>query len=70
VELSGTGRNEESNYLGSDDKSYTRQAKAGNAVAVIQPSSEDALVTFLGKQDANIDSGCSITMTPYRGDVN
>ncbi|PLW22540.1 hypothetical protein PCASD_16150 [Puccinia coronata f. sp. avenae] len=40
VELGGTGRDDESDYSGSDDESYTRQAKAGNAVAVLQPTLE------------------------------
>jgi hypothetical protein len=31
---------------------------------------ESALASVSDKRDANIDSGCSITMTPYKGDVD
>jgi hypothetical protein len=67
VELGGDGRDEESDYSGSNNKSYSKSAKAGNVSVFEHP--ETALLSSHRKKDANIDSRCSISMTPYQGDV-
>jgi hypothetical protein len=54
--------------LGLDDESYSRQAKAGNAV--VAPSATALSLTgVLSKGNININSGCLVTMTPYGDNV-
>jgi hypothetical protein len=68
VEIGGTVRDEESDYSGLDDKSYSCQAKAGNAV--VTPSATALSLTDAPRErDINIDSGCLVTMTPYGNNV-
>ncbi|OAV90920.1 hypothetical protein PTTG_28151 [Puccinia triticina 1-1 BBBD Race 1] len=61
VDLGNDKNGEDSDYSGSDvDK------PAGNAVAVVGHAANTVAIPH---KDANLDSGCSNCMTPYRADV-
>jgi hypothetical protein len=69
VELRGAGCNNDSDYSGSDKLLYSWPAKAGNKVALCRGAIKLAANAAVVKRDSNIDSGCSITMTPYKDDL-
>ncbi|OAV86388.1 hypothetical protein PTTG_29936 [Puccinia triticina 1-1 BBBD Race 1] len=67
VDLGGDDNNKDSDYSGSDVDGPARpSARAGNAVAVEEHT---ANAVTISRKDANLDSGCSNCMTPYRADV-
>ena len=68
VELGGDGRDDKSDYSGLEEELSLRQAKVSNAVA-IDSALEFSSAAVSRKRNANIDSGCSITMTPYKADL-
>jgi hypothetical protein len=69
VELGGAGSNDESNYSGLDKLLYSWPAKVVNAVALFRGAPEPAANAVVVKRDSNIDSGCSIIMTPYKDNL-
>ncbi|PLW51817.1 hypothetical protein PCASD_00802 [Puccinia coronata f. sp. avenae] len=69
VGIGGAGCDEELDYSRSDDGSSSHPAKAGNAVALISPGLEISSAVGAINRDANIDLGCSVTMTPCKNDV-